>query len=152
MSYQVHSGFLLHPHSLHLVNHQLWLILFPYAFKFSSFLHLYGYHYHLLVCYQRFPTGLPHSHVISLKYTFYVATRAIFQKKSNKLPRGSPLSPEDKVLAWLPLLGLFLPYLLLLPHWTPCSQHPNPTLQGISLIEAPLLPSSAWGIPTYFFL
>ena len=58
MSYQVHSGFLLHPHSLHLINHQLQLLLFPYAFTFS-FLHLYGYHYHLLVCYQRFSTGLP---------------------------------------------------------------------------------------------
>lgn len=43
------------------------------------------------------------------------------KKKSNKLPKGSPLSPEDEVLAWLPLRGLFLPRLLLLPHWTPAS-------------------------------
>lgn len=65
----------------------------------------------IIICwsyYKRFPPGLSAPYVILLKNTFYVVTRATFQKKLDKLPSGSSLSSQEKVLAWPPFLVLFI--------------------------------------------
>lgn len=106
---QVHSGFSLHLHSvLQLITNLYW-IWSHLTSKVSSFLHVTGYHYHLLVLLQKISTwslcplcDSPQKHLLCGHQSHFS------KKKLDKLPSGSSLSSQEKVLAWPPFLVLFI--------------------------------------------